>query len=177
MWQEHPWARLRSLQSEVGQCFFSIQMICWGMTQQPSCGVPVVIEDTINCFSSYTFSVVAAVMIESSWCFWNVTNSGHRFFCRMFPNLLAQIIMYLCATTLGSWWSQWGVIRASHCHSSWRGWLSGTLWAILTRLWLHSFLFCFSGLPRTHTILFGHNFFFLASCLLSVFFNHTDMSH
>jgi hypothetical protein len=79
----------------------------------------------------------------------------------MFPNLLAQIIMYLCATTLGSWWSQWGVIRASHCHSSWRGWLSGTLWMILTRLWLHSFLFCLLWFAQnSHNIVWSQLFFF-----------------
>jgi len=31
------------------------------------------------------------------------------------------------------WWSEWGVVAATHCHSWWRWWAS-TLWVTLTRV-------------------------------------------
>jgi len=40
-----------------------------------------------------------------------------------------QIVMFSSAPTLGSWWMQWVVIAASHCHTSWRWW-SAALWVM-----------------------------------------------
>jgi hypothetical protein len=92
-------------------------------------------------FIVYVPGVVANIMTESSHCFCKCdTNSG----CRSLYNSLPKfglVIIYLCKPTVGSWWSQWGVMAARQWYSSWRWWFD-TLWVTLIRLWSHSFLVC-----------------------------------
>ncbi len=41
-------------------------------------------------------------------------------FMFLFTVSFENTIVYSCIDIIGSWWSQWGVMAASHCHSWWR---------------------------------------------------------
>ncbi len=85
--------------------------------------------------------MLANSMGESSCCFWECNmNSGCRFCITMVCLDFGSTYNYI--TCVGSWWSQWVVGAAHHCHSWWRWWWSATLWVTLTRLWLHSSICC-----------------------------------
>jgi hypothetical protein len=72
------------------------------------------------------------IMTESLACFWKC---GRTSGCRFSHNLSRSYIYTYIYTAIfvRSWWSEWGVAAATHCHSWWRWW-ANTLWVTLTRV-------------------------------------------
>jgi hypothetical protein len=63
---------------------------------------------------------LANIVPESFQCWWKCyRNSRHRF-CIMVCPVFRQIIVCLSIAVVRSCWSQWVVIVACHCSSSWR---------------------------------------------------------
>ncbi len=60
----------------------------------------------------------------------------------MFARNFEELVIYVSIPTVASWWSQWGVIAASHCHS-WCRWWSDTLWHLQDYDQTHSCCVCF----------------------------------
>jgi hypothetical protein len=94
---------------------------------------------TLPFFFSHVSWVLSNLMTESSCCFqkemweklrtWILYNELYNF---------RQVITYLSAPTVSSWWSQSVTLVA------WCMWWSDTLWATLTRSQLHSVSCCLS---------------------------------
>ncbi len=83
----------------------------------------------------------------------NATQTQVTCCLHVWPKFCADIL-YLSASTVGSWWSQWGVIAASHCYSWWKWW-SLTLWVTVMRLWLQTsslVSFGFAAIDTTPTL-------------------------
>jgi len=72
---------------------------------------------------SYGFWVLANIMTESPFCFWKCDKNPIQGICNanFSPKFWGDCCM-LIYTCWRSWWNQWGVMAASHCHWRWR-WL------------------------------------------------------
>ncbi len=88
----------------------------------------------LQCILSLVSWVLASMMTESSSCFWNVTETQDADVCMMVCLKCLVDLLFLSTPTIGSLWTQWAVMAASHCYSWWRWW-SDTLLVTLIRLW------------------------------------------
>jgi hypothetical protein len=94
---------------------------------------------TFQLATIYTSWVPANIMTSwlSLWLtFGNVAEpQGADFHIIVFLKIWADYIYTYIYTAIfvRSWWSEWGVVAATHCHSWWRWW-ANTLWVTLTRI-------------------------------------------
>jgi hypothetical protein len=120
LWRDREGWRSRSLHGFLSLVFRpSIQSlihILWCMLE-PSCICIV--------FLAYVSWVPANIMTGCSCYFWKCDrNLGCRFFVYILTWTFEKIIIDLSAASIRSWWHQWEVVAASHCHSWWK-WFSG----------------------------------------------------
>ncbi len=153
LWRDREGWRPQSLHGFLSLVFRpSIQClihILWCMLE-PSC--------ICILFLAYVSWVLANIMTGCSCYFWKCDrNLGCRFFVYILTWTFEKIIIDLSAATIRSWWHQWEVIAASHCHSWWE-WFSGH--KLVTRLFCADFVF--SGTDTTVTfkltLVFSLNF-------------------
>jgi len=111
----------------------------WTLNQHKLVAAWMSILLTFQLATIYTSWVLANIMTSwlSLWlAFGNVAEpQGADFHIIVFQKIWADYIYTYIYTAIfvRSWWSEWGVVAATHCHSWWRWW-ANTLWVTLTRV-------------------------------------------
>jgi hypothetical protein len=109
-------------------------------------------------FLAYVSWVPVNIMTGRSCYFWKCDrNIGCRFFVYILTWTFEKSTIDLSAATIRSWWHQWEIVAASHCHSWWK-WFSGH--KLVTRLFCADFVFSGTDTRVTFklTLAFSLNF-------------------